>query len=80
MDGAALFTLVLLFVLVAGTYLLQLVLWLAYAAVVVMFYAGCLLASAVWAVLDWRGFREGLRRAEAEQAHERLRTGYTRRA
>ena len=78
MGGAALFTLVLIAVLVAGTYLLQLILWLAYAALVAAYYVGCLVFSAVWAVLDWRGFRESLRRAEAERARERLAPRYAR--
>jgi len=79
MGGAALFTVILIAVLVAGTYLLQLVLWLAYAAMVVAYYAGSAIFCAVWAVLDWRGFQAQMRQVQAEQNRARMRTGYARR-
>jgi hypothetical protein len=66
MGGAALFTVILIAVLVLGTYLLQLVLWLAYAAMVVAYYVGSGIFCAVWAVLDWRSFQAQMRRAQAD--------------
>lgn len=50
MAGAALFTLVLIAVLVAGTYLLQ----IAYAAMVIAYHVGGIFFCAVWAVLEVR--------------------------
>lgn len=79
MGGAALFTLILIAVLVAGTYLLQLLLWLAYAALVVAYYVGSALFCAIWAVLDWRGFQTRMRQVDGERARGAVRTGYANR-